>query len=119
MIDQNLRRFLDCFLGVDRTVGGYFKGKFVVVGFLVDAIVLDCVLDVLYGCVDGVDRDCLEIVVRSDVLLGGYPSAAFVDCQYDCETCVLIQMTDHQVGVHDLEARQGAGNVAGREHFFA
>ena len=28
-------------------------------------------------------------------------------------------MTNHQFGVHNLEARESTGDVAGREHFFA
>ena len=52
VIDKYLRCFFDCILGQDRTVGAYLESQFVVVGFLVYAIVFDGVFDVFDRGVD-------------------------------------------------------------------
>ena len=117
VVNQNLGGLLECVLGEDGAVGGDFESELVVVGLLVYTEVLNGVLYVLDGSVDGVDRYLVDGVVGGAIFIGRHPRTAFVDSELDCEACAGIQVANHKVGIDDFEAGEHLANVTCLELF--
>ena len=93
--------------------------KLVVVGFLVDAEVFNGNLDILNGSISGVDRDCVDVIVGSDIFFRGNPRTALINCQGDVEACVGFEVTDNELRIHNFETRESGRNVTGLEYIFS
>lgn len=117
MMDKDACSLFEGILGMNRSVSSDFEDKLVVVGLLVDAEVLYDVFDILYGRIDGVDGEDVDIIVSYFLLFGWHPSATLIDCQHDSETCIGIQMAYHLIGIKHLEAGQGLAYISGRKYF--
>ena len=116
VVYEDFGGLLESVFGMDRAVCGNLKREFVVVGLLVNAEVVNGVLHILDGGVDGVDCEDIDGIVGRCIFLGGNPTAPFVDCELNVECCVRIQITYDKVGVEHFEVRECLAYVAGFEH---
>ena len=115
VLDENFCGLFQSLFGVNRPVGGNFQIQLLVVGLLLDAVVFDRVLHVLDGREDRVDRKRSELAFSGSVLLGRHVAAAFADRERHLHLRSRGQVTDHQVGIEDLEERQVIRDISGSQ----
>ena len=113
--EKDLGSLLECLFGVNRPVGSNFQIQLLVVGLLLDTVVLDRVLHVLDRREDRVDREGSELAVGRRVLLGRNIAAALADRERHLHLRPRGQVTDHQVGIQNLEERQVIRDISGSQ----
>ena len=114
-MNQYFGRLLERVLRMNASVGRDLQIQFLVVGFLLHAVVLDRILHVLDRRVDRVDRQHTELRIGGTVLLGRNVTAALGDRQLDLEFHLGIEAADHQLGVQHLEVGQEVRDITGGE----
>ena len=103
VLDEDGSRLFQRLLRMDGTIGGDVERQFLIVGLLLDTIVGDLVLHVLYRRVDGVDSDDTNGVIAFLVLLGGDIATTFLDIEFYLQTGGGLHVADLHVGIENLE----------------
>ena len=107
LVLQNAGRQRDRIIRRHRAVGLDVDIELIVVGRLADAGIFDLVGDAADRRKDGVDRYQADRAIFSAVLSGGDIALAVLDRHFHLERRALVEMAQHQIGVHDLDIGTG------------
>ena len=113
VLAEDLGRFDQRHLRMDRAVGPDFQRQLVVVRLLADAGFFDLVAHAGDRAIDRVDRNDADLVVARAVLGRGDVAAAVLDDHFHHERHVVGQRGEHVVLVDDLDVGIGLDVGAG------
>ena len=87
VVNEDLGSLLQCVLRVDGTIRRNFKHELVVVGLLLDTIRLHSVLHVTNRSVNRIDCNYINVGAELAILISGYISTTFVNCNINLHRC--------------------------------
>src|SRR6202012_4613264 len=100
---------------MDRTIGSDVKHQLFVVGFLLNTVVFDSIFNVLYRCVDRIDRYHTNISVRVFIFFAGYITTALVYSKLDFKRYRSVHVANNEVRVQNSKVVRELGDVASPE----
>jgi hypothetical protein len=100
---------------MDRAIGLDVEGQFLIVGLLLDTVVVDSILDILYRGVDRVDGDNTDWVTRFFVLIRRDLAAALLNHKLDVELGGGLHVANLDIRVENLETLEILVEVTGLE----
>ena len=113
MLDQDLRRQTDRFIGRDAAVGDYLQDQTVVVRLLADTRILDLVVDPPDRSKDRVDGNHADRLIRRLVPLGRHIAPSPLEGELHLQLGALLQGGNMKIGVEDLGVRGTSMSAAG------
>ena len=119
MLNKNLSSFLERILRLNRAIGSNFECQFLVVGFLLDTVVVNSVLNIDDRGVDRVDSNSIDSVVSIAIFISRHITTALINIKINLETCAWIHVANHELWVQNLEAIKNLTDVTSFKHILA